>query len=201
MNTTVSLNDLLYDGLSDPRTFQYHFNLQVVYQTWDEARQLVTLPAHLIGKAKRAWDALTNTEKASIGTAMPALIKALDKPKDTLLSMFFAEKRRDDEPLSKFAWRLQEMLLKAMPDLSPDQSAQMLRGQILNHLPEHMRALIVFIPTMSSDALLVALDNARRRACQVDCVSRPVAGTRRSAAYQDRAEHRHQLCVINEHHE
>ena len=160
MNTTVSLNDLLYDGLSDPRTFQYHFNLQVVYQTWDEARQLVTLPAHLIGKAKRAWDALTNTEKASIGTAMPALIKALDKPKDTLLSMFFAEKRRDDEPLSKFAWRLQEMLLKAMPDLSPDQSAQMLRGQILNHLPEHMRALIVFSPTMSWDALLVALDKA-----------------------------------------
>ena len=98
MNITVSLNDLLYYGLSDPSTFQYHFNIQV-YQTLDEARQLVTLPAHLIGKAKRAWDALTNTEKASIGTAMPALIKALDKPKDTLLSMFFAEKRRDDEPL------------------------------------------------------------------------------------------------------
>ena len=157
---TVNASALLYDGLSDPNTFVSGFILQSTIFGWDDAKQLASLHAFLTGKAKRVYSAIDNTAKATIAQALAALVKALELPRETLLMQYYAERRRSDEPLSKFAGRLQEMLLKAMPNLSADDATHMLRMHICTHLPEHLRALVVFSPEMTYDKLLVSLDKA-----------------------------------------
>ena len=47
-NTLLSL---MYDGLSDPKTFQQNFNINIACHEWNEARQLVILPVLLQDKA------------------------------------------------------------------------------------------------------------------------------------------------------
>ena len=158
-------SSLLYDGLTDVRRFVKIFKLHAIHKAWTAANQLAYLPDMLTGKAERVFNALNETtERDTIVHALAALITKLAKPKEELMMLFYAEKRRSDEPLSRFAFRLQEMLVSALPEATEDILNQLLRANILNHVPDHIRSLIIFNPNMPWDDVLVSLDKSMPQA-------------------------------------
>lgn len=60
--------------------------------------------------------------------------------------------------MSAFALRLQDLLSKAMPGLKGTVLSTILKGQLSNHLPDYMKALVTFNQDKSWDELLTALD-------------------------------------------
>ena len=114
------------------------------------------MPKFLSGKAKRAFDALTN--KTTIKEAVDGLVKALAKPQEVLLITFYERRRKPHESISKFATALQELLHKACPDMIEAQRLPFLRSQLCLSLPEHMRAIVQFNVTMSWDNLVSSLE-------------------------------------------
>ncbi len=71
---------------------------------------------------------------------------------------YYTEKRRNDEKISEYAARLEEMLLNPMPDLDSEICTTMLRARICPQLPEYVRTLIAFSSKKTYDELLTALD-------------------------------------------
>ena len=71
---------------------------------------------------------------------------------------FYAAKSRDNELLSAFALRLHDLLSKARPGLKGTELSTILKGQLSNHLPDYMKALVTFNQDKSWDKLLTALD-------------------------------------------
>ena len=161
MNDNISTSSLLYDGLSEVSRFAKLFRTHARHKQWTNEQQIEYLPDMLIGKAERAFNALdATTERDTIAHALAALTIKLKKPKEELMALFMAEKRRSDESLSRFAFRLQEILVSALPEATADVLNQLLRANILKHVPENIRSLIIFNPNMTWDAVLVALDTA-----------------------------------------
>ena len=158
MNQVQHVSALLYDGLTDPKDFRKQFELQVAFQGWDAAKQLENLPLFLTGKAQREYDRITT--KTSVKDVLKELVTALAKPQDLLINAFYERKPSPNETWSRFATSLQELLIKAMPDLPDPHRIPLLRSQLCRALPEHMRALVQFNTSLSWDALVQAIEKA-----------------------------------------
>jgi hypothetical protein len=172
MAKSNTLLSLMYDGLSDPRLFQQNFNIHVACHEWSEARQLVILPVLLKDKAKRVYDLNPKTyQNPNVNTVdiigKPAsllvqqLVNACEQQKEVMLYQFYERSRKPGESISKFAQSLQELLIKSLPNLSPNDMSALLRAQLCLHVPQELRALIQFSSTFGTeswDTLLASLD-------------------------------------------
>ena len=153
-----SLLALIYDGSTDPQSFRQQFELLSVFHNWDVTKQLTLLPLLLSGKAERAYNAIT--DKTSIASTLDELVKALAKPQYMLLEDFLQRRRAANESMTHFAFALQKLLIKAMPDLPDAQMLPMLKGRLCPSLPDHIRARILFNSSMAWDEVLWILDKA-----------------------------------------
>lgn len=81
-------------------------------------------------------------------------------PQEVLLDRFFERKPNGQELLSAYAMSLQNLLRKAMPNLQDREREILLRRQIGQYLPDHMRALIHFNAQKTWEELLTAIDQA-----------------------------------------
>ena len=97
-NTLLSL---MYDGLSDPKTFQQNFNINIACHEWNEARQLVILPVLLQDKAKHFNDSNTKTYQnplnvnaveiiaKPVALLLQELVDACSQQKEVMLYQFY----------------------------------------------------------------------------------------------------------------
>ena len=168
----LMLDSLVYDGSTCPSDFIRSFQIQALYQDWDGASQLTHIPLFLKGKAKRVYDALTI--KTTIKHVTDELLAKYAQSQDQLLYQFYERKRHDDESISKYALALQDLLQLAVPSLEQTtllavytnwqsltlEQTTLLRAQLCLSLPDHLKALIQFSPSMSWDDLLACLDKA-----------------------------------------
>ena len=161
-----SLVAIVYDGVSDPRIFKQAFDIYAAANDWTAAKKLLMLPLLLREKARRLFDHLKKTadDNTTLLTAdqlVTNLIHLCEPQHEVLLYQFYERHRLPDESISKFAGVIQELLLKALPDISPEYMSVLLRSQLCLNVPEHMRALIQFSSTFgdtSWDSLLSVLD-------------------------------------------
>ena len=151
-----TLAPMMYDGSTNPATFLDHFRLQSLFQDWDEAKQLTSLPLFLRGTAREMYTFIPI--KTSIETVLTELIAACTQPQEVLLNQFFQRKQHPGESISKFAKALQELLHLADPTLPVRNQTTLLKAQLCQSLPEQMRAMINFNSTMSWNDLLRNLD-------------------------------------------
>ena len=146
--------------LGDPKEFEKLFKLQATMFNWDEQKQTTIIPLVLKGKAERIYESLDGVKKADIKEILKAVIAGCTVTQDVLLDSFYSRKPYQGEPLSHFALDLQDLLIKALPNLKDPEKSILLRKQLSSFLPEHMRALIHFNQSKSWDELLVALDQS-----------------------------------------
>ena len=158
MNNNVSISSILYNGLSDPKAFVQRFKLQARFQAWDATVQLEALPDFLTDKAKTAYDAIT--DKTNITATLASLVTALSKSSSTLFEEFTSRKLRPDETVSAFALSLQDLLIKACPNLNEAARLPMLQGILCASLDSSTRALVKFSSTLTWSQLIKALDEA-----------------------------------------
>lgn len=149
-----------YDGNSDPVEFTKSFKLHAFMFGWDDAKQLQVLPLLLKGRAERIFNGLDNTKKAAIKDALEEIENNCVQSQEMLLNAFYSRKPAPGERLSSFANALQDLLTKAVPKLGNNEKTILLRSQLCEHLPEHLRALIHFNHNKSWDDILCALDQA-----------------------------------------
>ena len=142
MNNNVSVELLIYNGTTSAKDFRQRFELQALFQGWDAAKQLTSLPLFLSGKAERAYNAIAT--KTDIADVLTALVAALAPSQDILLYAFYERKLRPGEKVSNFALALQELLIKGMPTISDAQRLPMLRAQLCLSLNENLCALVQF---------------------------------------------------------
>jgi len=166
-----SLLQLVYDGLSDPKIFEQNFNIHKECNEWSDARQLVILPVLLKDKAKRLYDSFSKVVDPTATTVvnktgaalLKELVSACEQQKECMLYQFYERQRLPGESVSKFAQVIQELLLKALPNLSPENMSSLLRAQLCLHVPQDLRALIQFSSTFGTaswDKLLASLDKS-----------------------------------------
>lgn len=160
-NATTRASDLLYDGTTCSRHFRSTFILQSTIYGWNANAQLDRLPVFLTGKALRTWERI-NADAAidttTIVQALAALVVALEPNCETLYSQFSNATRRSDESYGKFAYRLQELIIKALPNLPPAERSSMLRMTICNHLPQHLVAYVMVSQDRSYDEIINGLE-------------------------------------------
>ena len=150
---------LRYDGMVEPKEFLKAFSLQALMYKWDATTQATAITLMLTGKAERVFESMSG-DKTDIDEIKKALQEGCTETKEVLLHKFYATKPKENELLSAYAVRLQNLLEKAMPDLKGPELSIMLRGQLATHLPDYMRALITFNQKTTWDELLTALDAA-----------------------------------------
>ncbi len=166
MSAKSSLTAIVYDGTTDPRLFKQSFDIYATSNDWTAAKRLLMLPLLLRDKAKRLFVAAKKTadDNTTLLTAdqlLDKLIHLCEPQHETLLYQFYERKRLPTESISKFATALNELLVKALPDMSAANLSSLLRAQLCLHVPENMRALIQFSSTFgdtSWDDLLNVLD-------------------------------------------
>ena len=85
------------------------------------------------------------------------LITGCQQPQELSLYQFYERKRRTGESVSKFALALQELLLKALPEMNdtPELANKFLRPQLCLNLPPHMRAMVQFNSNLTWEQLLI----------------------------------------------
>ncbi len=142
-NTSTRASDLIYDGTTCPRAFRTMYILQSTIYGWNAAAQLEHLPVFLTGKASRVWviisaDAAIVTD--TIARALAALITAIEPNCETLYLQYSSATKRSDESYGKFAYRLQELLIKALPAA---ERLSMLRMTICQHLRQHLVSFVM----------------------------------------------------------
>ena len=157
MNFNAQLNT--YDGLASPKEFVRLFQLQASMADWDEDKQKLLLPLSLKGRALRIYEDKCKA-KTTIKEQLEELVKACQPPQDVLLSKFFSISRGQGESISKFARRLQDSLVLAMPNLGAAEQAQLLRGQLGRAIPQHLRCLVHFNASCTWDELVDKLDKS-----------------------------------------
>ena len=153
-----SMASMMYDGSTDPKEFSRQFRLHALFNDWDEAKQLTSLPLFLKGKAERVYNAIT--VKSKIDDVLKEINKKCAQPQEALLHQFYGRRREPHESITKYALALQDMLVLAVPDMDAAQQAVLLRAQLCLSLPEHMRALIQFNASLAWDDLLACLDKS-----------------------------------------
>jgi hypothetical protein len=150
---------LRYDGLVGPKEFLKALSLQALMYKWTDDVQATAIALILTGKAERVYEAMTG-DKTMIDVIKKALEDGCTETKEVFLRQFQTARPKPGELLSTYAVRLQELLTKALPNLKGLEMSIMLRGQLANHLPDYMKALITFHQKTSWDDLLAALDSA-----------------------------------------
>jgi len=158
------MSKYIYTGDSDPVEWFKIFEVRCAFAEWDDAHKLEIIESFLDAKAKRAVDAartanVSNVDSyAKIKTVVTTQCK---KSTDALLYMFYSAKRTNNESISKYARRLQDLLNKAMPTMVAADKTTLLRAQLCNEVPENLRALIQFSSSFGDgnwDKILDMLD-------------------------------------------
>jgi hypothetical protein len=152
---------LIYQGDTDPIEWFKIFELQAAMLEWEDEEKHKFIGAFLDSKAKRVWEEADATDKSDYVAVKKLLIDKCKKNADTLLSTFLASKKTANESLPKYARRLQEILLKALPTISVDERTCLLRSQLCHEVPSNMKALIQFSSSFGDgnwDKILDMLD-------------------------------------------
>jgi hypothetical protein len=150
----------IYTGVTDAKDFIKAFKLQSICFGWNEAKQCEAIPFLLAGKAENLYEAVGDDDKKKINEVFKALTDGCVVSQEVLLDRFFERKPSGQELLSAYAISLQSLLKKAMPGLQVKEREILLRRQIGQYLPDHMRALIHFNAQKSWEELLTAIDQA-----------------------------------------
>ena len=153
-----TLAPIMYDGSTNPASFVEHFRLQALFQGWDSAAQLTSLPLFLRGQAKENYDAIVT--KTAINDVLNELIKICAQPREVLLDEFFDRKLHHGESVSTFAKALKQLLSEAEPTMPNDNKKTLILRQLSKALPQHMQTQINFHATMPWNELLVNLDKS-----------------------------------------
>lgn len=156
-NTTTCM---VYEGESDPNDFIRQYKIQALFHDWDEAKQVANIPLFLKKKASRVFKAIN--PQTTILQIFNGLITGCQQPQELSLYQFYERKRRTGESVSKFALALQELLLKALPEMNdtPELANKFLRPQLCLNLPPHMRAMVQFNSNLTWEQLLICLDKS-----------------------------------------
>lgn len=152
---------LMYSGDSDPIEWFKIFEIQSAINEWEDDSKVKFIGAFLDSKARRIYDDIVATDKDDYGKVKIAILNGCAKNCDSLLNGFLNSKRQTNESLSKFARRLQEMLIKALPSLTAQERTPLLRSQLCSVLPDNMKALVQFSSTFGEgnwDKVLDMLD-------------------------------------------
>ena len=117
---------------------------------------VLSLWLFLEGTAKDVYDDFA--DKSQIEQLLKELMDKCARPKEVLLTEFFQRRQRAGESMSKFGRAIQELLKLAEPGMSTENQTTLLKVQISQAFPEHMRELINFNPTMTWPDLLRNMD-------------------------------------------
>ncbi len=161
MCSNKEMLSLMYSGDSDPNEWFKSFEVRSVCAEWDADRQLEIIGNFLDSKAKRLLDAAQPNDKDTYAKVKKLIIDGCAKSVDAQMMVFLHAKRLPNEPVSKYARRLQEMLVKATPNMDNALRTTFLRSQLCNAVPENLRALIQFSASFGEgnwDKILDMLD-------------------------------------------
>lgn len=158
----------IFSGSGDIKDFIKAFQLQSLCFNWDEAKQCTAIPFLLTGKAENIYETISTDNKKKIEEVLKALSAGCVVSQEVLLDRFFERKPNGQELLSAYALALQVLLKKAMPTLQAKEAEILLRRQIGQYLPEHMRALIHFNSQKTWEELITAIDQSLPHTKAVD---------------------------------
>ena len=145
-----------YDGTTDPKEFVRAFKLQSAMLNWNDAKQLSLVSLFLKGKALRVYENIQTKE--SIEDVLEAIIQGCAQPKEIHHEEFYQRKIRSDESITQFAMALQDLLQKAIPGMKQPEQAVLLKAQLCESLPDHLKALVKFSSEKSWDEILNGLE-------------------------------------------
>jgi len=155
---------MLYSGDGEPREWFKIFEVRCAINEWEDDQKFRNIRIFLDAKAKRLVDAAEAIDTTSVDSyekIKQIIINGCQKTADLYLSNYLAAKRNSNEPMSKYARRLQELLIKAMPSLGVNERTQLLRAQLCNEVPSNLKALIQFSTSFGDgnwDKILDMLD-------------------------------------------
>jgi hypothetical protein len=161
VGSNAEVMKLIYTGDTDPVEWFKVFEVRSKFAEWDDAKMLEAVPCFLDSKAKRLLEAAQNNDKDSYVKVKKIIIDGCKKSCDSVLYQFYSAKRATNENISRYARRLQELLVKAMPQMSNNDRTALLRAQLCNEVPENLRALIQFSASFGEgnwDKILDMLD-------------------------------------------
>lgn len=134
------MNNLVYDGESSSfDEFGAAFKYDAINYGWDEAKQIQAIKLCLVAKAKKFFQELTNTEKASIKSVLEKLKKSCVKSPEYYLNLFYSRQLKSDEKISTFCYEIEKLIDKGLPGLDDENRTRMLRSRLLSAVPENIK--------------------------------------------------------------
>ena len=149
-----------YNGLSDPKAFTRTFKITAAMFGWTKEVKAEMLSNMLVGKAKKAFDALSGGDQADPAKILERLELDCKVSGETLLSEFRNRRPKQDESMAQFGAELEDLVTRALPNCPTSERLSLLRGQLCSILPNYLVTIINFNLNKSWDELLASLDGA-----------------------------------------
>ena len=143
-----------YDGSSSPKEFVRQFKIQAFMLGWGDNAQAQVIPFYLVGKARQVYETLNEDERTQIDTILNRLETSCAPSKSAMLRDFNARSPHAGETYVQYGAALQELLVKAVPTMAPDERLILLRNQLCLQLSDSMQQLVQFNVRLSWEELL-----------------------------------------------
>jgi hypothetical protein len=149
-----------FDGSEPANEWIRSFKISAVYHDWDEKAQIEHIQLFLLGKGLRLFKAVhpTSTSNTTIKPIFDALLVGCAKSPTFLHNQFKNRRKLANETFGQFASALYELIKAAMPDTADAQLQGMLKAQIFEGVPEHVKPLLIFDKDRSWDDIVDNLD-------------------------------------------
>ena len=140
--TIPSLNS--FDGSTDIYDFFDKFDSMAIASDWSRDRQAKLIQAYLIGEAKVLFQTLHEDDRHDINRIKQILKIEYGKNKDYYWQAFQERKPKLNEKPKSYAYSLQSLLDKAMPEMSHVCKEQILKNKFIGILPKSIQQFIKF---------------------------------------------------------
>ena len=148
--TSVALPEIFSDG--DMVLWLRKFELCAKANDWKDADMLKRLPTLLSGKAFAVFERLAAETKADFKVLTKALTEAFggDKNGKHLAMMAFRSRmRKPDEDIQVFAYNLEALLRRAMPNIEKSDRDTLLKQQFVEGVSVELKRQLLQRPTLS----------------------------------------------------
>jgi hypothetical protein len=148
-----------FNGSGDVLEFIANFKSGAIANNWSQAKQIEIIKVYLRGPAFELYEKLTPSEKSNIQLVFDKLTEKLVN-KSTCSIQFKNVKPKPGESVKEFAYKLSDLLKRAMPSLKEEKREIKLKLKLIECVPEEKReALKLMESTMNWEQLVPVVSN------------------------------------------
>jgi hypothetical protein len=159
VSTNPSCPINIFNGSGDVLEFIANFKSSAIANNWSQAKQMEIIKVYLRGPAFEWYEKLSSSDKPNMQHVFDKLTEKFVS-KSTSSILFKNIKPKANESVREFAYKISDLLRRAMPRLRDEEREIELKLKLIDCVPEEKReALKLMESTMNWEQLVTVISN------------------------------------------